>query len=66
MTTLDRRQLLRGAAASAAAAVVAREALIMPVAYGRGRDDKLGEAVSLEAARSRPTTTPAPTGCRGR
>jgi poly(3-hydroxybutyrate) depolymerase len=48
MTTIDRRQLLRGAAASAAAAVLAREALMMPVAHARGGDDKLGEAQSLD------------------
>ncbi|HEX6325404.1 MAG TPA: PHB depolymerase family esterase [Jiangellaceae bacterium] len=46
MTTIDRRQLLRGAAASAAVAVVAKEALTMPAAYGAHK--KLGEAVSLD------------------
>ena len=46
MTTIDRRQLLRGAAASAAVAVVAKEALTMPAAYGAHK--KLGEAASLD------------------
>src|SRR5215207_2000757 len=48
VTTIDRRQLLRGAAASAAAALVAKEALILPAAHARGANDKLGEAVSLD------------------
>ena len=46
MTTIDRRQLLRGAAASAAVAVVAKEAVTMPAAHGA--HNKLGEAVSLD------------------
>ena len=46
MTTIDRRQLLRGAAASAAVAVVAKEGLTMPAAYGAHK--KLGEAASLD------------------
>ena len=52
MTTINRRQLLRGAAASAAAVVVANEVITMPAhaqgeGIGRG-GKKLGEAVPLD------------------
>jgi poly(3-hydroxybutyrate) depolymerase len=48
MTTINRRQLFRGAAATAAATIVAKGTLVTPLAHAQGPKKKLGHAESLD------------------